>query len=133
MTRTFARRLATVGGALGIAVLACAGTASADASDSHAPAGDTLVTNIGNEVGNLHAWGSHTSSGDTLVTNIGNEVGSVDVASMARGADGWGDCPCPPPPPPPPCRPCPPPPCPPGWGWHHDHHDGGPLEDLLED
>jgi hypothetical protein len=29
MTRTLARRLATAGGALGIAVLACAGTASA--------------------------------------------------------------------------------------------------------
>jgi hypothetical protein len=29
MTRTLARRLATTGGALGIAVLACAGTASA--------------------------------------------------------------------------------------------------------
>lgn len=36
MTRTLARRLATTGGALGIAVLACAGTASA--ATVHAPA-----------------------------------------------------------------------------------------------
>jgi hypothetical protein len=36
MTRTLARRLATAGGTLGIAVLACAGTASA--ATVHAPA-----------------------------------------------------------------------------------------------
>lgn len=34
MTRILARRLATVGGALGIAVLACAGTASVAAADA---------------------------------------------------------------------------------------------------
>lgn len=143
MTRTLARRLATVGGALGIAVLACAGTAAADASDAHA-SGDVLVTNIGNEVGDLNAWGSHHSSGDTLVTNIGNEVGVADYAAVAHYAadaatardGGWGDCPCQPtpPPPPPPCRPCPPPPCPPGWswGWDHDQHHDGVAQDLSE-
>ena len=112
MTRTLARRLATVGGALGIAVLACAGTASADASDPHAASGDVLVTNIGN---------------------------SALVAGLPRG-DEWGNCPCEPPPPPP-CRPCPPPPCPPhdgGWyGYGHHDHDGwghhGLLGDALED
>ena len=42
MTRTLARRLATAGGALGIAVLACAGTASA--ATVHAPAVPATAT-----------------------------------------------------------------------------------------
>jgi hypothetical protein len=107
MTRTLARRLATVGGALGIAVLACAGTASADASDPHAASHDVLATNVGNP---------------------------ALVAGLPRG-DEWGNCPCEPPPPPP-CRPCEPhdggwy-----GYG-HHDHDDWGHhglLSDALED
>ena len=108
MTRTLARRLATVGGALGIAVLACAGTASADASDAHRTSGEVLATNIGD---------------------------SALDAGLPRG-DEWGNCPCVPPPPPP-CRPCQPPPCYPhdGWYGHHDHdwdHEGL-LGDALED
>jgi hypothetical protein len=114
MTRTLARRLATVGGALGIAVLACAGTASADASDPHAASGNNV-----------------------LATNAAD---SAHDAGLLRGDD-WGNCPCPPPPP---CRPCPPPcPPHDGWnngwdnGWygHHDHdrdHDGL-LSDVVED
>jgi hypothetical protein len=44
MSRTIARRIATIGGALGVAVLACAGTASAATCDSaHASAHSVIV------------------------------------------------------------------------------------------
>ena len=43
MTRTLARRLATAGGALGIAVLACAGTASAATAPAPAAPAKTSV------------------------------------------------------------------------------------------
>ena len=52
MTRTLARRLATAGGTLGIAVLACAGTASA--ATVHAPAVPATAS-VGVTVGNAHA------------------------------------------------------------------------------
>ena len=55
MTRTLARRLATTGGALGIAVLACAGTASA--ATAHTPAVPAKAS-VGVTVGNAHADGT---------------------------------------------------------------------------
>jgi hypothetical protein len=57
MTRTLARRLATAGGALGIAVLACAGTASA--ATVHAPAVPATAS-----VGVVAVNDAHAGNGD---------------------------------------------------------------------
>jgi hypothetical protein len=56
MTRTLARRLATAGGALGIAVLACAGTASA--ATVHAPAVPATASGGVVTVNDAHADGT---------------------------------------------------------------------------
>jgi hypothetical protein len=73
MTRTLARRLATVGGALGIAVLACAGTASVAAADS--------------SVNNQNV--SANINGDTtvIVPDGQQPAASVAPAAATNGAD----------------------------------------------
>ena len=69
MTRTLARRLATAGGALGIAVLACAGTASAATAPAPAaPAKASVGLNYGTPAPNPPACPPHRGLvGDVVV------------------------------------------------------------------
>ena len=77
MTRTLARRLATAGGALGIAVLACAGTASAATAAPAVPAKASVSVNYAAPVPNPPACPPHRGLLGDVVVDVVQIVGHL--------------------------------------------------------